>query len=107
MELVMENELEALNDEFWLDYEKNHQLTLKKEIKKGKKLDPVDYFYYLLGKLYKTNNKLTKLDNSNEKDYALGSNYNEYISDLAYELFKLKNKILGIYMLPPKNQTII
>ena len=95
----MENEFEGFYDEFWIDFEKDHQLTLKKEIKKGKKLDPVEYFYYLLRKLYKTSNKMIKLDTNNENDYILGSDYNEYIDCLNYELFKLKNKILSIYEL--------
>jgi hypothetical protein len=100
MELVMDNELDALNDEFWLDYEKDHQLTLKKEIKKGKKLDPVDYFYYLLRKLYKANDKKNKLDMDNENDFQLHlSYYSLQIEYLGYELFKIKNKILSIYEL--------
>ena len=99
MELGMENDIEDFEYDFLIDYEKNHQLALTNEIKKGKKLDPIDYFYYLLEKLYKTKNKL---DLCSKEDYSVDSKcykYNTYIGDLEYELFKLKNKILSIYEL--------
>lgn len=99
MELKMENEIEDFDYDFLIDYEKDHQLVLMKEIKKGKKVDPIDYFYFLLRKLYKTKNKL---DLCSKEDYSVNSKcykYNTYIGDLGYELFKLKNKILSIYEL--------
>ena len=103
MELGMENENKDFDVNAWSkifeEMEKDQQLALKKEIKKGKKLEPIEYFYYLLTKLYKTKNIIKKFEQSNEKDIELASDSYELIYCLRSELLKIKVDILNIYEL--------